>query len=37
MYNNGKGGNWLSLEEEINNPYFGKQMLHCGSTTAILK
>lgn len=37
MYNNGKGGNWLSLEEEINNPYFGKQMLHCGSTTAVLK
>ena len=25
------GGTWLSTETEINNPYFGNQMLHCGS------
>jgi copper chaperone CopZ len=37
MYNNGKGGNWLSLEEDIKNPYFGNKMLHCGSTTEVLK
>lgn len=24
------GGYWLSAEQEINNPYFGKKMLHCG-------
>ncbi len=24
------GGYWLSAQEEINNPYFGKKMLHCG-------
>lgn len=24
------GGFWLSAEEEINNPYFGDKMLHCG-------
>lgn len=32
MYNNGKGANWLSLENEIRNPYFGSQMITCGST-----
>lgn len=30
MFNNGKGANWLSLQEQINNPYFGSQMLTCG-------
>lgn len=25
------GGTWLSTETEINNPYFGDQMLRCGS------
>lgn len=24
------GGNWLSSEEKIFNPYFGDKMLHCG-------
>ena len=26
-----RGAYWLSNEEEIRNPYFGDQMLHCGS------
>lgn len=31
MYNNGKGANWLSKESTIKNPYYGTQMLTCGS------
>ena len=31
MYNNGKGGNWLSETKEIQNPYMGKGMPTCGS------
>jgi Cu(I)/Ag(I) efflux system membrane fusion protein len=27
-----KGANWLSEDEEINNPYFGDKMLRCGET-----
>jgi hypothetical protein len=26
-----EGAYWLSAEKEINNPYFGDKMLHCGS------
>lgn len=36
MYNDGKGGDWLSTEKAINNPYYGKQMLTCGSVTETL-
>lgn len=25
-----QGGNWLSAEKEIFNPYYGDKMLHCG-------
>lgn len=35
-----KGAFWLSAEKEVNNPYFGDMMLHCGSvkeTLAILE
>ena len=32
MANDGKGANWLSKEETINNPYYGSQMLSCGKT-----
>jgi len=32
MFNKGKGGTWLSREKEIKNPYYGAQMLTCGST-----
>lgn len=31
MSNKDKGANWLSLEEEIRNPYYGDAMLTCGS------
>ncbi len=37
MYNDGKGGNWLSTEKAIKNPYYGNQMLTCGSVTETLK
>lgn len=30
MYDNNKGGAWLSMNEEIKNPYFGDKMLKCG-------
>lgn len=29
---NNEGAYWLSAEKEVNNPYFGDKMLHCGST-----
>lgn len=28
---NNKGAYWLAAEMEVNNPYFGDRMLHCGS------
>jgi len=28
---NNKGAYWLAKEEQVNNPYFGDRMLHCGS------
>lgn len=31
MYSNEKGGNWLSENKDIRNPYMGKSMLTCGS------
>jgi len=31
MYNNGKGGIWLSETKEIRNPFYGIKMLTCGS------
>lgn len=31
IYNNGKGANWLSKEEVVRNPYYGSQMLTCGT------
>ncbi|MCF3107563.1 DUF3347 domain-containing protein [Niabella sp. CC-SYL272] len=36
MYNNGKGANWLSKENTVKNPYYGSQMLTCGSTVETL-
>lgn len=32
MANDGKGAYWISENSKIVNPYFGKQMLTCGST-----
>lgn len=37
MYNDGKGGDWLSTEKAIKNPYYGNQMLTCGSVKETLK
>jgi Cu(I)/Ag(I) efflux system membrane fusion protein len=34
---NNKGGYWLSDQEKIRNPYFGDQMLTCGSVRETLK
>lgn len=31
MANKNEGANWLSLEKEIRNPYYGEAMLTCGS------
>jgi ABC-type Fe3+-hydroxamate transport system substrate-binding protein len=31
MYNNKKGGNWISETKDIRNPYLGKEMVTCGS------
>ncbi|WP_374166608.1 DUF3347 domain-containing protein [Arcticibacter sp. MXS-1] len=31
MANNGKGGYWLASESNIRNPYYGDEMLSCGS------
>jgi copper chaperone CopZ len=37
MYNGGKGSNWLSKEKAVKNPYYGSQMLNCGSTVETIK
>jgi copper chaperone CopZ len=37
MANGGKGAEWLSQEAEIQNPYYGQQMLNCGKVLDTLK
>jgi hypothetical protein len=37
MYNNGKGGIWLSEFSEIKNPFYGNKMLTCGSTKSTIQ
>jgi len=37
MFNGGQGGNWLSLDSGVKNPYFGSQMLTCGKTVETIK
>ena len=37
MANNGKGAYWLSQENKVKNPYYGKSMLTCGSVKETLK
>jgi hypothetical protein len=34
---NDKGANWLSDEKDIKNPYFGKDMLECGSVEEVIQ
>ena len=37
MFNDGKGADWLSRESAVRNPYYGKKMSTCGSTTETIK
>ena len=37
MYNNGKGGTWLSEFSEIKNPFYGNKMLTCGSIKSTIQ
>lgn len=37
MANDDKGADWLSLEKEIKNPYYGDMMLTCGEVKRTLK
>ncbi|CAN5395750.1 hypothetical protein BH10BAC1_BH10BAC1_05990 [soil metagenome] len=37
MYNDGKGGDWISKESPIKNPFYGSQMLTCGKTVETIK
>lgn len=33
---NNTGAYWLAAEKEVNNPYFGDRMLHCGSVQEVV-
>lgn len=37
MANEGDGGYWLATEEEVNNPYYGDEMLHCGEVKKTIR
>lgn len=37
MANNNKGAVWISIDEGIRNPYYGEQMLTCGSNVNEIK
>lgn len=37
MYSDGKGGDWISKESSIKNPFYGSQMLTCGKIVETLK
>jgi hypothetical protein len=37
MFNNNKGGSWLSNEKDIKNPYMGQEMVTCGTVKEELK
>lgn len=37
MANDGKGAYWLASNSEINNPYFGDEMLNCGEVKEKIK
>ena len=36
MANNNNGAFWISMDKEIRNPYYGEQMLTCGSVVEIV-
>ncbi|MGY5848148.1 DUF3347 domain-containing protein [Salegentibacter sp. HM20] len=37
MANQDRGADWLSLSEEIRNPYYGSMMLKCGEVTGTVE
>ncbi|MBC7616544.1 MAG: DUF3347 domain-containing protein [Pedobacter sp.] len=37
MANNGNGGDWLSSEKKIQNPYYGSEMMECGAVLEEIK
>ncbi len=37
MANNGDGGDWLSSEQKIQNPYYGDEMMECGRVVETIK
>ncbi|MEO6733658.1 MAG: DUF3347 domain-containing protein [Ferruginibacter sp.] len=37
MYNENKGAIWLSETKEVKNPYYGSEMLTCGTVQEIIK
>ena len=37
MANNGDGGDWLSSNENIQNPYYGDEMMECGAVVEQIK
>ena len=37
MANNGDGGDWLSTEQKIQNPYYGDEMMECGRIVETIK
>lgn len=37
MANKGDGGDWLSTEKDIKNPYYGDEMLECGRVVEEIK
>jgi len=37
MYKDGKGGDWISKESVIKNPFYGIEMLSCGKTVETIK
>ena len=37
MVNSNKGADWISLSEEVKNPYYGNEMLTCGETVQKLE
>lgn len=37
MANEGKGANWLSKENKVQNPYYGSEMMTCGKVVETIK
>lgn len=37
MANKGEGGDWLSSEKKIQNPYYGSEMMECGAVLEEIK